>query len=256
MKYAILSDVHGNLEALTAVLEDMENRLIKEIVFLGDAIGYGADPEQCFNLIDKKSNLMILGNHDFSVATGSGIDELNEEAAFAIKWTTWVIKEQSRKKIKNLPLDNIDNGDNSDNSLHFVHGSPYKPIEFNYILTDKDAERGFSESKGNIIFVGHTHIPKIFVEVEYSRTFTGEVRRIKEEVTTELQIESKYRYIINVGSVGQPRDGDSRAAYGIYDSDEGTYFLIRVPYNVEGAAEKIKKAGLPEGLSNRLKSGR
>jgi diadenosine tetraphosphatase ApaH/serine/threonine PP2A family protein phosphatase len=250
MKYAILSDVHGNLEALTAVLEDMENRLIKKTVFLGDAIGYGANPEECFNLIDKKSNLMILGNHDLAIAAGSGIDDLNEDAAIAVKWTTRVIKEQSREKIKALPLDHIDNG------LHFVHGSPYKPIKFNYILTEKDAERGFSESKGNIIFVGHSHIPKIFIEVEYSRTFTGEVRKIKEERATELQIESKYRYIINVGSVGQPRDGDSRAAYGIYDSDEGTYFLIRVPYNVEGAAEKIKKAGLPEGLSNRLRSGR
>lgn len=250
MKYAVLSDVHGNLEALTAVLEDLEKGSVHRTIFLGDAIGYGADPKDCLNLIGKKSNLMILGNHDNAIATGTGLEDLNQDASFAAKWTAGILNDHDKDRLKKLPLEQIDTG------IHFVHGSPHEPERYNYVITDRDANRGFASCKSQIIFVGHSHIPKVFVEVEYRRTFTGEVRRIKEEGATRLQIGSKYRYIINVGSVGQPRDGDSRAAYGIYDSEEGTYFLIRITYDAEKAAEKIRKTGLPGVIAERLVSGR
>ncbi len=252
MNYALLSDVHGNLEALTAVLEEIERSSVDRTIFLGDVVGYGADPVECLSLIGKATDISILGNHDLAIADGSGLDELNEDAAIAARWTTGLINDDDREKIMRLPLEHLD----ADSGIHLVHGSPDKPERFNYILSEWDAERGFAGCNSRIVFVGHSHIPAAFVELEYKRTFTGEVRRVKKLDASKVQLEAEYRYIINVGSVGQPRDGNPRAAYGIYNGGEETFSLRRVPYDVEKAASKIRETGLPEALALRLRSGR
>jgi diadenosine tetraphosphatase ApaH/serine/threonine PP2A family protein phosphatase len=252
MNYAILSDVHGNLEALTAVLEDLEKSSVDRTVFLGDVVGYGADPVECLRIIGEVSDMSILGNHDRAVVTGSGLDELNEDAARAAGWTADILSDDDREKIRSLPLEHVD----TDYGIHLVHGSTDKPERFNYILSEWDAEKGFAGCVSRVVFVGHTHVPAAFVELEYKRTFTGEIRKVEELEASKIQLEAGYRYIVNVGSVGQPRDGDTRAAYGIYNSGEETFSLRRVPYDVEKAAFKIRKAGLPEALALRLGLGR
>ncbi|MBN1573227.1 MAG: metallophosphoesterase family protein [Deltaproteobacteria bacterium] len=252
MNYAVLSDVHGNIEALTAVLEDVERSSVMKIVFLGDVVGYGADPAECLRLIEGASDISVVGNHDLAIADGSGLDDLNEDAALAARWTATLVSDYDRKKMMKLPLEHVE----ADSGIHFVHGSPDRPERFNYILSKWDAEKGFAGCGSRVVFVGHSHIPAAFVELEYRRTFTGEVRRVKELDASKIQLETGYRYIINVGSVGQPRDGDPRATYGIYDSGNQTFYLKRVPYDVEKAASKIREAGLPEALAQRLRSGR
>jgi diadenosine tetraphosphatase ApaH/serine/threonine PP2A family protein phosphatase len=253
MIYSLLSDVHGNLEALTAVLEEVNGLSVDGIVFLGDAVGYGADPVECLGLIWEACDISIVGNHDLAIATGSGLDEMNEDAAHAVRWTADLVDDGDREKLAKLPLERVD----ADAGIHFVHGSPYEPEKFNYILDKWHAEKGFANSESGIVFVGHSHVPAAFVELEYRRTFTGEVRRVSElEDPSGIRLEAGYRYIVNVGSVGQPRDGDPRAAYGIYNSGEETFTLKRVDYDVDKAAAKIRKAGLPEPLAQRLKSGR
>jgi diadenosine tetraphosphatase ApaH/serine/threonine PP2A family protein phosphatase len=122
-------------------------------------------------------------------------------------------------------------------------------------MSHQDAERGFSACTGRLIFVGHSHVPAAHVELESKRLFTGVMRRIGQPEAASIEIEPQFRYILNVGSVGQPRDGDPRACYASYDEEEGSYALHRVPYDVEKASEKIKKAGLPGRLAERLKTG-
>ena len=250
MKAGILADVHGNLEALTAVLEDLESRSVDKILFLGDAVGYGADPVDCLELIVKTASLFVAGNHDHAVGNEQVcVDDLHKDAATAIRWTRDILQQDAKDRLRELPLGGRDEGS------CLVHGSPFKPDRWEYILTTQDAEKGFGASENKVIFVGHSHIPAAYVELECKRLFTGVMRRIKAVDPESIQLEARYRYILNPGSVGQPRDGDPRAAYAVSDRETGSYTLIRVPYDVERASRKIKKAGLPEALAERLKSG-
>ena len=250
VKVGILSDVHANLEALTAVLEDLDRRSVDRILFLGDAVGYGADPAPCLEMLEKAAFRFVAGNHDHAAGNDQeGLENFNEEAAAAIRWTRGVLAQEAKERLQGLPLDCFEG------PLHLVHGSPYKPDHWHYVMSVQDAERGFGASESRVIFVGHSHIPAAYVEVECKRHFTGVMRRIKVEDPESLQLEPQYRYILNAGSIGQPRDGDPRSAYAIFEPEAGTYTLVRVPYDVEKASGKIRKAGLPEGLAERLRSG-
>lgn len=250
MKVAILSDVHANLEALTAVLEDLDSRSVDRILFLGDAVGYGADPAPCIELLEKLVFRSVAGNHDQAAGNDQeGLEDLHEDAATAIRWTRGMLAQEAKQGLQALPLDCIEG------PMHLVHGSPYKPESWSYVMSEQDAEKGFAASESKVIFVGHSHIPAAYVEVECKRLFTGVTRRIKAEDPKALQVEPRHRYILNTGSVGQPRDGDPRAAYAIFEPEDGRYTLLRVPYDVEKASDKIRKAGLPERLADRLKSG-
>lgn len=251
VKVAILSDVHANLEALTAVLEDVDSRSVDRILFLGDAVGYGADPAACLELLEKSVFRFVAGNHDHAAGNDQeGLEDLHEDAATAVRWTRGVLAQEAKERLQGLPLGCLEG------PMHLVHGSPYKPESWRYVMSEQDAERGFAASESRVIFVGHSHIPAAYVEVECKRLFSGVMRRIKVEDPESLQLEPRYRYILNVGSVGQPRDGDARAAYGIFEPEGGTYKLLRVPYDVEKASDKIMKAGLPGRLAERLRSGK
>jgi diadenosine tetraphosphatase ApaH/serine/threonine PP2A family protein phosphatase len=250
MKQAILSDIHGNLEALGAVLQDISERGIKEMVVLGDAVGYGADPEACLDLVYEHSSCFVLGNHDVAVATGEGDEAFHPDAKAAIQWTKMVFSQQDKKKLMQFPLV-LESGE-----THFSHGSPENITLWRYIFTESDAKKGFAACPHKLVFVGHSHAPAIFVELEHKRMFGGEFRKVIRISQSFVQIENEYRYIFDVGSVGQPRDGDPRACYGIYDQDGRRFELVRVAYDVHAAADKIIKSGLPVNLAIRLKIGR
>ncbi|MBC2716110.1 MAG: metallophosphoesterase family protein [Desulfobacteraceae bacterium] len=250
MRYAVLSDVHANLEALTAVLEDIEGRSVRKVFFLGDAVGYGADPVDALRLIEEISDEVVAGNHDHIIGTLTDMEDTSIGVVSSIRWTKGMLSNQEIEKLANLPLEYSGDG------IHCVHGSPHNPRQWHYMMAADDAKKGFAASNEKIIFVGHSHIPVVFAEIEHRKFFAGEMRRVKTIKAETMPISDKYRYIINVGSVGQPRDGDPRAAYGVYDSDAQTYTLHRISYDVEKASDRIIKAGLPKELGERLKVGR
>ncbi len=250
MKIAILSDVHGNLEALTAVFQDMRGRAVERIFFLGDAVGYGADPGPCIELLEKSAFLFVAGNHDLAAANDQDrLECFHEDAATAIRWTRGTLAQEAKERLRRLPLEWREEG------VHLVHGSPYRPDRWEYVMSAKEAERGFGASDSTVIFVGHSHVPAAYIEVERKRLFTGVIRRIRGADPASLRLEPPFRYLLNVGSVGQPRDGDPRAAYAVFEPESGRYTMLRVAYDVERAARKIRRAGLPEGLAERLKTG-
>ena len=236
MKTAVISDVHSNIEALTAVFSDLEHAAIERVICLGDIVGYGADPDDCLHLVKEKCDIVIRGNHDNAV---SGLDEdssFNPEAAEAIYWTHNRISEEWRSYLSSLPMLF------EENDVVYVHSSPHKPENWSYIVSREDALYEFRYFKGGAAFIGHSHISGIFCHD--GDTFDEEV----------ILNENK-RYIINVGSVGQPRDGNPNAAYAVYDDAMASVKINRVAYDVESAAEKIRNAGLPSFLSSRLTAG-
>jgi len=155
VKVAILSDVHANLEALTAVLEDLDSRSADRIPFLGDAVGYGADPAPCLELLEKLMFRSVAGNHDQAGGNDQeGLEDLHEGAATAIRWTRGMLAQEAKQRLRALPLDYIEA------PMHLVHGSPYNPERWRYIMSEQDAEKGFGASESKVIFVGHSHILK------------------------------------------------------------------------------------------------
>jgi len=223
---------------------------VDRIFFLGDAVGYGADPGPCVELLEKSASLFLAGNHDLAAANDQDrLECFHEDAAASLRWTRDALAQEAKERLHRLPLTWREEG------MHLAHGSPCRPERWEYILSEKDAERAFGASESRVIFVGHSHVPAAYVEVERKRLFTGVTRRIRGADPASLRIESPLRYLLNVGSVGQPRDGDPRAAYAIFEPESGSYALLRVAYDVKRAAGKIRRAGLPEGLAERLETG-
>ena len=250
MKRAILSDIHGNLEALRAVLQDISERGIKELIVLGDIVGYGADPKACLDLICEHTSGLVIGNHDLAVATGEGEENFHPDAKAAIEWTKRILPGQDKKKLLRFPLV-LEFG-----QMHFSHGSPEDIPRWKYVFTESDVKRGFASCPQQFVFVGHSHAPAMFVELAHKRMSGGEFRQVTRISQSFVQIENDYRYLMDVGSVGQPRDGDPRACYGVYDGDNKSFELVRVAYDAHAAADKIIQAGLPINLAERLIRGR
>lgn len=236
MKTAVISDVHSNIEALSAVFSDLEQTGIERVICLGDIVGYGADPDDCLHLIKDKCEVVIRGNHDSAVSGSEEYSSFNPEAEEAIHWTRNRISEEWKSYLETLPMIFEENG------IVYVHASPHKPERWSYIVSREDALFEFRYFKGSAAFIGHSHLSGIFCHD--GDTFDVEV----------ILNENK-RYIINVGSVGQPRDGNSNAAYAVYDDTMKSVNINRVAYDVESAAEKIIDAGLPSFLSSRLTAG-
>lgn len=238
-KKAIISDIHSNLEALEAVLKDIEEKGIKEIYCLGDVVGYGANPKEAISLA-KNFNLNLKGNHDYAVSTGNTQDF----TYFAVEGIKWARKELSGlfgngnlKFLESLPETR------KEGKMLFVHGSPRDSI-FEYV-TGRNAEKILENMEDDYCFVGHTHVPGIF---HY------ENNEMKVIMPSENPIELKPKMIINVGSVGQPRDRDNRACWVSFD--EGKVQYHKVNYDFKKTQEKIIKAGLPEYLATRLEEGK
>jgi len=241
MRYAILSDVHGNLEAFQAVLKDLSQEKIDQDFFLGDIVGYGADPNQCIEILQERTPLVVAGNHDWATVGLTDFSYFNPVAKAAIEWTAREIKVNQQEFLKNLPLIQIQN------NLTLVHATPYQPAAWNYIFSLQEASLSFHYYDQQICFIGHSHTP-----IAFAQNGEGKTHILPD---TTFTLKDSHRYIINVGSVGQPRDGDPRAAYGIYNPDDSLFILKRISYDIEGAQKKIIEAGLPHFLALRLALG-
>ncbi|MBI4823322.1 MAG: metallophosphoesterase family protein [Nitrospirae bacterium] len=241
MQYAVISDVHANLEALSAVLSDIKKRGLKKVLFLGDAVGYGPNPNECTELLKETSEVLLAGNHDWAVLGLTDIEYFNEHARDAILWTESVISEKSRKILSQLHITkNL-----SVEDIFLVHSTPKSPEEWHYLLTSWDAEVNFHYFKERICLLGHSHLPFIIEKLP-----SGEMIVHKEKTEIKKQ---ESRYIINVGSVGQPRDHNPKACYAVIDNAHVE--LLRVQYDIEKTQKKMSKVGLPEPLVERLPRG-
>jgi diadenosine tetraphosphatase ApaH/serine/threonine PP2A family protein phosphatase len=244
MKYLILSDIHANLEALDATLAaagDFDHALV-----LGDLVGYGANPDEVIDRIRSlPSSTMIRGNHD-KVATGlETVETFNHHARHAIQWTASTLSPDRREWLAALPT-----GPKAiDDLVEICHGAPFD--EDVYIFDDLDVRHAFKAMQRPLCVFGHTHVPAAFrfdVELQAIGPPRGERFR--------LTLDDDGAYLVNCGAVGQPRDGDPRAAFGILDTDARTLTVVRVEYDVAAAQAKILAAGLPEVLAQRLAIGR
>ena len=241
MRIAIISDIHANLEALTAVLESMENERVASVYCLGDCVGYGPDPDTCVDLLREKTEAIVMGNHDYAAVGLANTDYFNPVARQAIEWTRAQLKKENLNFLKTLPF-TLEVGD-----ILLTHASPKNPSVWDYVLSQQEALRQFKAFRQQICFIGHSHVPIVFNPSTY---YT-----LNNTSTEQIVLEKGEQYIINVGSVGQPRDGDPRSCYVIYDMEKQTIDYMRIAYDVEKTSEKILKHGLPEFLAKRILTG-
>jgi diadenosine tetraphosphatase ApaH/serine/threonine PP2A family protein phosphatase len=242
MKVALLSDIHSNLEAFQAVQASIAAYQAEEIIFLGDIIGYGADPNECIALLRNLAGCSIAGNHDFAAVEKTDIENFNPLAREAIVWTQKKLDRENARFLSSLPLHAARHG------FYCVHSTPMHPQLWDYIVSLADAGVSFDNFTGPLCFVGHSHHPAIFIEDSSGKRSTA--------ASSAVTLKNDYRYIINIGSVGQPRDGNPLASYGLYDTEIKKYCLIRVAYDIAAAQQKIVDAGLPPFLAARLEIGR
>jgi diadenosine tetraphosphatase ApaH/serine/threonine PP2A family protein phosphatase len=237
---AVVSDIHGNLEALEAVLDDARRENVDTMICLGDVVGYGADPNGCMELVSAEMKATVLGNHDAAARDLREADNFNDVAREAIRWTQEQLSDENLARLHALPLEFVEG------RARYVHASPDDPPAWHYILTEQEAWNAFEACPEPLCFVGHSHVPlRVLLHRGRLEVLDGPV----------LELRPDARALVNVGSVGQPRDGDWRAAYSLFDPRTGRVFLRRVEYDIESATSKILKAGLPEILARRLAQG-
>jgi len=242
MRYAIIADIHANLAAFTAVLDDIEHGGgADEFWCLGDIVGYGPDPHQCIELLRQRRHICVAGNHDWAAIGKIGTSAFNPDAAFACHWTARQLSQRDINYLEKLPL-TISKGD-----FTLVHGSPREPI-WEYVSSTSIALQNFSFFQSQFCLVGHSHVPVIFKYEDDSCSAS----KFTPSIGAGL---GKSRLIINPGGVGQPRDGDPRASYAIYDSETRLIRLYRITYNIEATQNKMMEAGLPVHLVTRLSVG-
>ena len=239
MPHLIVSDLHGNLEALEAVLADAEG-LYDRILCLGDLVGYGADPNAVVGWTRKNATIIVRGNHD---KAGAGLDDMETFSPVARAsglWTRTVLTPDSRSYLERLPR-----GPLPYEGIDLVHGSPADEDE--YLVSTEDVPQVRAYLSAQVTFFGHTHVQGGFLVAQRAA--------MRIPPSGVLQIEQKYFYLVNPGSVGQPRDGDPRAAYALYSPEEHTVEFRRAAYDIAPAAAKIRAAGLPDFLAARLYEG-
>lgn len=242
MRYGIFSDIHSNLEALQAVLQAYQKESIDKYLCVGDVVGYAANPNECISEVKKLAQVTIAGNHDWASVDLFPGDYFNPIAKEAIIWTKTNLSEASSVYLKSLKLLH------EEDAFILVHGSLNDPQDFNYMNDDYTAGQTFKILTKDICFVGHTHFPGIFIldndqKMAYLKGPT-------------IEIKKGNKYIINVGSVGQPRDGNPASSYGIFDAKKKTFELKRVSYDIKETQKKIYAAGIPSYLAERLLAGR
>jgi len=228
MRFAIFSDVHANLEALEAVLADARERKCTRFVCLGDVVGYNANPRECVERVRELDCPAVKGNHDEAASRLSPPGDFNEIAERAIAWTRDHLTDQDKEWLRGLPLQT------RVHDFTAVHATLDTPEQWGYVFNNLDAAASFTYQRTNVCFFGHTHVPVAFVRDSVVRGGTF----------TTFKIEKGKQYFVNVGAVGQPRDNNPKAAYVIYDLEEGTVELRRVAYDVETTQRKIREAGL------------
>jgi diadenosine tetraphosphatase ApaH/serine/threonine PP2A family protein phosphatase len=237
---AVISDIHGNLEALQASLGDARREGARGAICLGDIVGYGADPQGCIQTVRELVRKTVLGNHDAAVLDPAQAENFNDVARTAIEWTRDQLHDDDFAFLRGIGYEYAENG------ARYVHSSPYDPPGWHYILNHEEAWDALGACPESICFVGHSHVPARVV-----------LRSGRLEVLTDTVIElgPDERALINVGSIGQPRDGDRRAAYVLFDPEARRIIARRVSYDIETASRKILEAGLPEILARRLSLG-
>jgi predicted phosphodiesterase len=240
MRFAILSDLHANLEATEAVLADARERDCTHYVCLGDVVGYNANPHECVEIVQKLDCPVVKGNHDEQASLEESSRDFNALAEMAINWTRAQLTEQDKQWLRDLRFSR------QVHDFTIVHATLDAPEQWGYVFNTLDAAASFTYQDTAVCFFGHTHVAGAFVRDDG-------VKRVK---TDKLMIEEAKKYFINTGSVGQPRDGDWRAAYCIYHVDSNMVEQRRVKYDFATAQEKIIKGGLPRLLAERLKLGR
>jgi diadenosine tetraphosphatase ApaH/serine/threonine PP2A family protein phosphatase len=243
MRYAIIADIHSNLEAFTAVLGDIERKGgVDEIWCLGDIVGYGPDPHQCIESLRRCKHICVAGNHDWAAIGKVDTSYFNPMAATACQWTAKQLSPEDIEYLESLPLTIEKNG------FTLVHGSPMEPI-WEYVISTSIAAKNFAYFRSPFCLVGHSHVPAVYKEMK------GLCRAVPFSPSIGMVL-GEERMIINPGGVGQPRDGDPRASYAIYDSDSRVLRLYRLPYDIGATQDKMMQAGLPIHLITRLKEGR
>jgi predicted phosphodiesterase len=247
MRYLILTDIHANLEALDTCLADAKPRGYDQVLVLGDLIGYGADPNAVVTRVQRLNPTAIVrGNHD-KIARGlEEADGFNVVARSAAEWTLNALTPEIRQWLVDLPQGPHD----VDDLVEICHGSPFD--EDAYIFDELDALKALQTSKRPLCLFGHTHYPVTFELVGDALSATGPAAASE----TRLELRDDVKYLLNPGSVGQPRDGDPRAAYAIVDTAKKQVELMRLTYPIEQAQAKVIAAGLPEVLARRLGVGR
>lgn len=240
MRFAIFGDIHANLHALQAVINDTREQGCTHHICMGDIVGYNAFPRECLAVVRELDCPTVKGNHDEQVSMGETQEGLNPLAEEALDWTRNQLDETDKQWLRELRIQRLVR------DFTIVHATLDTPHKWGYVTTALDAAASFTYQHTALCFIGHTHRPIIYHRDHFVNSFAFET----------LTIEKNQKYLINVGSVGQPRDGDWRAAYAIYDTDTNEIVLRRIPYDLEAAQRAILDAGLPQKLALRLANGR
>ena len=240
MKIALFGDIHANYEALETVLADSIEQGCESHICLGDVVGYNADPIACLEKVRSMGCPVVKGNHDEDAGGDHSLEMMNPVAAEALQWTRDQLEPEHREWLARLRMVR------QVNDFTIVHSTLDQPNAWNYVTNKFDAMSNFSYQFTQVCFHGHTHVPRVFVRNA----------RVQEVKADTVVIEDGMKYFINAGSVGQPRDGNWKASYCIYDTATQTVSFIRLEYDIKTAQEKIRAAGLPEVLATRLGEGR
>ena len=240
MKYAIIADIHGNLEAFQVVLEDIRAQNADHIVCLGDIVGYNANPKECLQIVRDMNIPCVKGNHDEYCSTDNALDGFNPHAAQAVHWTREQLSTEEKQWLRDLKYTRMAA------NFTMVHATLDAPDRWQYVFDKLAASANFPYQNTQMCFFGHTHVPVAFMRDTMVRGGTY----------SKFKVDPSKKYFINVGAVGQPRDNNPKCAYVIYDMAAQTIELRRLEYDIEGAQRKILAAGLPERLAERLAFGR
>jgi predicted phosphodiesterase len=240
MKYAIIADIHANLEALQVVLEDSRNENCTHYACVGDVVGYNANPKECLDIIRDMGMPCVKGNHDEYCSVESELEGFNPHAAEAVNWTRQQLTDEDRQWLRDLKYIKLVG------SFSMVHATLDGPQRWGYVFDKLAAAASFTYQNTSVCFFGHTHVPVAFIRDNVVRGGTY----------SKFKVETGRKYFVNVGSVGQSRDGVAKATYVIYDLDEGSIELRRLDYDIPAAQAKIRAAGLPERLAERLAYGK
>ncbi|MBI3881509.1 MAG: metallophosphoesterase family protein [Verrucomicrobia bacterium] len=240
MRYAIIGDIHSNLEAFQVVLEDSRQQGCTHYACVGDVVGYGADPKACLDLVRSMGMPCVKGNHDEYCSGERELEGFNPHAAEAVEWTKAHLTEEDRKWLRELKYMRLVA------NFSIVHATLDGPQTWGYVADKLAAAASFTYQNTPVCFFGHTHLPLAFIRDSVVRGGTY----------SKFRIEGGRKYFINCGSVGQPRDGNPKAAYVVYDVDTGSVELRRLDYDIAAAQAKIRAAGLPERLADRLSYGK
>lgn len=237
--YAILGDIHSNIDALEAVLDDAAANGADMYVCVGDIVGYNACPSECLETVRKISAATVRGNHDHYCSNDKSLGDFHPMAASVIDWTRSQLSDEQIEYLRCLDLSRKIAG------FTIVHSTLDMPDHWGYVFDILDADAHFNYQQTSACFFGHTHVPMAFVK-------EGHVQRSEYSV---LKLQAGQKYFINVGSVGQPRDGNPRSVYALFDAEARTVTLRRVEYDIQAAQGRIRRAGLPDRLARRLEVG-